>query len=321
MAQRSVPAPFLTKTYQLVDDPNTDDVISWNENGTSFVVWKTADFSKDLLPTYFKHNNFSSFIRQLNTYFYQLVLGEGEGHDRHFAHIKFPSLSLTIILSFTVFLQGFRKVVPDKWEFANDNFKRGEKQLLSKISRRKTVTSPPADAPAKGKTSGAATPSPTDSGEDLGSTSTSSPESKNPGSVETNQFTDLSEENQKLKRDNEMLSIELAQAKRKCDELVAFLTECVKVGPDQINRIMPQGSCGSTINGEGPGRICGVDDGEKTREEDMGGLKLFGVWLKGVEKKRAREETIMYGGPHAKEMKTVDFRHVPLVMERGKVCN
>ncbi|MBA0730850.1 hypothetical protein Golax_025546, partial [Gossypium laxum] len=184
MAQRSVPAPFLTKTYQLVDDPNTDDVISWNENGTSFV--------------------------------------------------------------------GFRKVVPDKWEFANDNFKRGEKQLLSKISRRKTVTSPPADAPAKGKTSGAATPSPTDSGEDLGSTSTSSPESKNPGSVETNQFTDLSEENQKLKRDNEMLSIELAQAKRKCDEL------------------------------------------------------------------RAREEAIMYGGPHAKEMKTVDFRHVPLVMESGK---
>ncbi|KAB2061627.1 hypothetical protein ES319_A10G098200v1 [Gossypium barbadense] len=284
MAQRSVPAPFLTKTYQLVDDPITDNVISWNENGTSLVVWKTADFAKDLLPAYFKHNNFSSFIRQLNTY-------------------------------------GFRKVVPDKWEFANDNFKRGEKELLSKISRRKTVTSPPASAPEKGKTSGAATPSPTNSGEDLGSTPTSSPESKNPGSVETNQFADLSEENEKLKRDKEMLSIELSQAKRKCDELVAFLTECVKVGPDQINRIMRQGSCGSTINGEDPGRIFGVDDDEKTSEEDMGSLKLFGVWLKGVEKKRAREETIMYGGPHAKEMKTVELRHVPLVMESGKVCN
>jgi heat shock transcription factor len=68
MAQRSVPAPFLTKTYQLVDDPCSDDVISWNENGTTFVVWKTADFAKDLLPNYFKHNNFSSFVRQLNTY-------------------------------------------------------------------------------------------------------------------------------------------------------------------------------------------------------------------------------------------------------------
>lgn len=68
MAQRSVPAPFLSKTYQLVDDPSTDDVISWGENGSTFIVWKTAEFAKDLLPNYFKHNNFSSFVRQLNTY-------------------------------------------------------------------------------------------------------------------------------------------------------------------------------------------------------------------------------------------------------------
>ena len=67
-AQRSVPAPFLSKTYQLVDDQSTDDVVSWNEDGSAFVVWKTAEFAKDLLPQYFKHNNFSSFIRQLNTY-------------------------------------------------------------------------------------------------------------------------------------------------------------------------------------------------------------------------------------------------------------
>jgi heat shock transcription factor len=63
-----VPAPFLTKTFQLVDDPRTDHVVSWGEDGATFVVWRPPEFARDLLPNYFKHNNFSSFVRQLNTY-------------------------------------------------------------------------------------------------------------------------------------------------------------------------------------------------------------------------------------------------------------
>jgi heat shock transcription factor len=67
-SQRSIPTPFLTKTYQLVEDPVYDELISWNEDGTTFIVWRPAEFARDLLPKYFKHNNFSSFVRQLNTY-------------------------------------------------------------------------------------------------------------------------------------------------------------------------------------------------------------------------------------------------------------
>ncbi|KAF9606843.1 hypothetical protein IFM89_029300 [Coptis chinensis] len=66
--QKGVPAPFLTKTYQLVDDPKTDHIVSWGEDQTTFVVWRPPEFARDLLPNYFKHNNFSSFVRQLNTY-------------------------------------------------------------------------------------------------------------------------------------------------------------------------------------------------------------------------------------------------------------
>nr|GMC76817.1 heat stress transcription factor A-4B-like [Ipomoea batatas] len=98
------PAPFLAKTYELVDDRATNSVVSWSRGGRSFVVWNPPEFARDLLPKYFKHNNFSSFIRQLNTY-------------------------------------GFRKVDAEQWEFANDEFIRGQTHLLKNIHRRKPIHS------------------------------------------------------------------------------------------------------------------------------------------------------------------------------------
>lgn len=62
------PPPFLTKTFEMVEDPSTDAIVSWSRARNSFVVWDSHKFSTTLLPRYFKHGNFSSFIRQLNTY-------------------------------------------------------------------------------------------------------------------------------------------------------------------------------------------------------------------------------------------------------------
>ena len=62
-SQKTVPAPFLTKAYQLVDDPRIIHIGSWGEDETTFVVWRPPEFPGDLLPNYFKHNNFSSFVR------------------------------------------------------------------------------------------------------------------------------------------------------------------------------------------------------------------------------------------------------------------
>lgn len=65
-----LPAPFVAKTYEMVADEATDAVVSWAPGGAgnSFVVWDPQALAAGILPRFFKHANFSSFIRQLNIY-------------------------------------------------------------------------------------------------------------------------------------------------------------------------------------------------------------------------------------------------------------
>ncbi|KAF2586200.1 hypothetical protein F2Q70_00033812 [Brassica cretica] len=136
---------------------------------------------------------------------------------------------------------------------------------------------------------------------------------------------DLSGENEKLKRENSSLSSELAAAKRQRDELVAFLTEQMKVGPEQIDRMIKGGRKfkPAVEEEESDCEGCGGDGGAAVEEEKgvVGeGLKLFGVWVKGERKKRGRDEkNFVVGGSHMTEIKNVDF-HAPL-WKSSKVCN
>lgn len=62
------PTAFLTKTYNIVEDSSTNNIVSWSRDNNSFIVWEPETFALICLPRCFKHNNFSSFVRQLNTY-------------------------------------------------------------------------------------------------------------------------------------------------------------------------------------------------------------------------------------------------------------
>ncbi|KAG7033512.1 Heat stress transcription factor B-3, partial [Cucurbita argyrosperma subsp. argyrosperma] len=167
MMKKSTPPPFLVKTYTVVEDPATDKVISWNGEGTAFVVWQTAEFAKDVLPKLFKHCNFSSFVRQLNTY-------------------------------------GFRKVTTTRWEFCNDKFRKGEKEKLCEIRRRKAWTNKQQHEVQH------------EVDEDQRSSSSNSSSSH---------YNTLMDENKRLKKENGALSLELASMKGKCRELLDLVAK------------------------------------------------------------------------------------------------
>ncbi|XP_050830249.1 heat shock factor protein 3-like isoform X2 [Serinus canaria] len=70
---------FLAKLWALLEDPDSDDVICWSRNGENFCILDEQRFAKELLPKYFKHNNISSFIRQLNMYGFRKVIALENG--------------------------------------------------------------------------------------------------------------------------------------------------------------------------------------------------------------------------------------------------
>ncbi|KAM3288725.1 heat stress transcription factor B-3 [Capsicum chacoense] len=168
--RKSSTPPFLLKTYMLVEDPATDDIISWNSDGSAFIVRQPAEFARDLLPTLFKHCNFSSFVRQLNTY-------------------------------------GFRKITTSRWEFSNDLFRRGDKDLLCDIRRKKAWTNKQPNKNNKKET---------DNEDQRSSSSTSSSSSL--------EYNSLIDENKRLKKENGALNSELSSVNKKCKELIDIVS-------------------------------------------------------------------------------------------------
>ncbi|XP_055733194.1 heat shock factor protein 1-like isoform X2 [Salvelinus fontinalis] len=110
----NVPA-FLTKLWTLIEDPDTDPLICWSPNGNSFHVFDQGQFSKEVLPKYFKHNNMTSFVRQLNMYGFRKVVHIEQG--------------------------GLVKPEKDDMEFQHPYFIRGQEPLLENIKRKVTNVS------------------------------------------------------------------------------------------------------------------------------------------------------------------------------------
>ncbi len=83
---QNVPA-FLTKSYEILNDPENFKVIRWNMEGDAFIVRKPNDFAEQILPKYFKHSNYASFVRQLNMYDFHKA--KEKNNEQSFSHPLF----------------------------------------------------------------------------------------------------------------------------------------------------------------------------------------------------------------------------------------
>lgn len=79
---------FLVKIYEILSKAEMEDIIKWTEDGLAFMIIDQTKFSNEVLPIYFKHSNFSSFIRQLNMYDFHKSKRKGCPHQM-FQHPQF----------------------------------------------------------------------------------------------------------------------------------------------------------------------------------------------------------------------------------------
>lgn len=71
---------FLLKLYQILESNVFKGVIEWDESGKYFIIKNLNLFCEKVLPIYYKHNNFSSFVRQLNMYDFHKIRSKDNFH-------------------------------------------------------------------------------------------------------------------------------------------------------------------------------------------------------------------------------------------------
>ncbi|KAL2402355.1 hypothetical protein ABEF94_000786 [Exophiala dermatitidis] len=126
-AKRKQIPPFVQKLNSFLEDGKNTDLIRWSDDGNSFIVLDEDEFAKTLIPELFKHNNYASFVRQLNMYGFHKKVGLSDNSMRASERKnKSPS------------------------EYSNPYFRRGHPDLLWLIQKPKNVSGPASKR--KGKT-------------------------------------------------------------------------------------------------------------------------------------------------------------------------
>jgi len=80
---------FISKTFDIFSNQNHSHLCGWSGTGGTIVIHKITEFASVVLPKYFKHSNYASFVRQLNMYdFHKTVANPQIAEFHHPSFLK-----------------------------------------------------------------------------------------------------------------------------------------------------------------------------------------------------------------------------------------
>merc|ERR1711862_583723 len=87
LVEKEMRQPFPVKVYEMLENAESKEfshIVSWNADGTGFMVHDKEYFTKEIVPHYFNLTKYKSFQRQLSLYGFQRVtVGENKGLRFH----------------------------------------------------------------------------------------------------------------------------------------------------------------------------------------------------------------------------------------------
>jgi hypothetical protein len=75
---------FPAKMYAILSRKDLSDIITWMPHGRSWKVLKPREFEIKVIPTYFEHSKFSSFIRQANGWGFRRIISKGGDRNSYY---------------------------------------------------------------------------------------------------------------------------------------------------------------------------------------------------------------------------------------------
>jgi len=75
---------FLSKLYDILSDITYNEIIHWDDDGKRIIIADVINLCNIILPKFYKHHNYSSFVRQLNMYGFHKskgIIKSGEGYE------------------------------------------------------------------------------------------------------------------------------------------------------------------------------------------------------------------------------------------------